>query len=173
MIIAVIFMLIFAGTSLYLAKRLYNVTAEAADMRGFYDGLARRYEPLIQGRTAPDDEPAPAEEPAPESEPEEKPAAVDAVGAPDVDPDVFDALVKILESAGYELKALPNGSPAPVGPETSEDIPAPADVSAEETATEPEPEKPADDPAPKPARKASKSKKTGRKPAAGRKGRTA
>ena len=158
MIIAVIFMLIFAGASIYLAKRLYNVTAEAAGMRGFYDGLARRYEPLIQGRTAPAEEPA--EEPAPAEEPEEKPATVDAVG-PDIDPDVFDALVKILESAGYELKALPNGSPAP------------ADVSAEEPAPEPEPEKPADDPAPKPARKASKSKKTGRKPAAGRKGRTA
>ena len=149
MIIAVMFMLIFAGASIYLAKRLYNVTAEAAEMRGFYDGLARRYEPLIQGRTAP------AEEPAPESEPEEKPAAVDAVGAPDVDPDVdpdvFDALVKILESAGYELKALPNGSPAP--------------------ADDPVEEKPADDPAPEPARNAPKQKKTPRKPAAGRKGR--
>jgi hypothetical protein len=121
-------------------------------MRGFYDGLARRYEPLIQGRTAPDDEP----------EPEPVPVAVDVVGAPDADPDGFDELVKILESAGYDIafKDRPNSSPAPVGPETSEDIPAPADVSAEEPAPEPEPEKPADDPAPKPARKASKSKMT-------------
>lgn len=152
MLIAIIFMLIFAGTSLYLAKRLYNVTAETADMRGFYDGLARRYEPLIQGRTAP------AEEPAPEP----VPVAVDVVGAPDADPDGFDALVKILESAGYDIafKARPNGSPAPADDPVEE---KPADYPAEEKQT--------DDNAPEPARDTPKSKKTPRKPAAGRKGR--
>ena len=131
MIIAVMFMLIFAAASIYLAWRLYNVTAEAAHRRGFYDSLVQRYEPLIHGRTAQAD--VSAEEPAPEPEP----VAVDVVGAP----------------------------------ETSEDIPAPADVSAEEPAPEPEPEKQTDDTAPEPARNTPKSKKTGRKPAAGRKGR--